>query len=263
MTQSTNQARRSESGFTLVELAIVMIIIGLLIGGILKGQELINNARVSSTVAQVKAIESGISGFRDKYATVPGDFTNNTATARLPGCTSTLCIVNGNGDGSISTSGAATFDPGAVLVTGTESAASFVQLAAAGLIGGVSASANNIAQANTPANPSTPLGGFWVLGSSTGALATGLVGPTNIPATILQSGTYVALVTTPGTAAGPAPLTPVQAANIDRKLDDGGPNTGIVRATGAAAGCADVAGIAGIYREAQPGTLCGLYAKVM
>ncbi len=82
MTQSTLQSRQSERGFTLVELAIVMIIIGLLIGGILKGQELINNARVSSTAAQAKAIESGISTFRDKYAGLPGDLAN--PLVRLP-----------------------------------------------------------------------------------------------------------------------------------------------------------------------------------
>jgi prepilin-type N-terminal cleavage/methylation domain-containing protein len=50
----------SQAGFTLVELAIVMIIIGLLIAGVLKGQELIANARVTSTVAQVKAIDAAI-----------------------------------------------------------------------------------------------------------------------------------------------------------------------------------------------------------
>ena len=49
----------SQAGFTLVELAIVMIIIGLLIAGVLKGQELIANARVTSTVAQIKAIRCG------------------------------------------------------------------------------------------------------------------------------------------------------------------------------------------------------------
>ena len=98
MTHSTQQIRQTEGVFTLVELAIVMIIIGLLIGGILKGQELINNARVSSTVSQTKAIETGISAFRDKYAAVPGDITN--PTARIPSCVG-LCATAGNGDGLI------------------------------------------------------------------------------------------------------------------------------------------------------------------
>jgi prepilin-type N-terminal cleavage/methylation domain-containing protein len=271
MTQSTKQApaaKNAESGFTLVELAIVMIIIGLLIGGILKGQELINNARVSATVAQVKAVESGISGFRDKYAGVPGDIA--TPTTRLPGCTAALCILNSaatNGDSviSVAAAGTTTQDPGLGIAATSESAASFVQLAASGFIGGVSGSA--AALGNAVSNPTTPLGGIWVLGSSTGAAGTGLVGPTTTAATALQNGTYVAMATAPGTAVSAAvgPLNPVQTANIDRKLDDGGPNTGIVRATGAAgaANCADVVGVAGIYNQSLPGALCGLYAKVM
>ena len=61
---------RAQAGFTLVELAIVMIIIGLLIAGVLKGQALIQNAQVTSTVAQVKSIEAAISTFSDTYATL-------------------------------------------------------------------------------------------------------------------------------------------------------------------------------------------------
>ena len=53
-----------KKGFTLVELAIVMIIIGLLIGGILKGTEMIENAKISSTLAQVKAYTAAVPGCR-------------------------------------------------------------------------------------------------------------------------------------------------------------------------------------------------------
>ena len=65
---------RAEGGFTLVELAIVMIIIGLLIAGVLKGQALIANAQVTATVAQIKSIEAATSTFRDTYASIPGDW---------------------------------------------------------------------------------------------------------------------------------------------------------------------------------------------
>lgn len=74
----------SQNGFTLVELAIVMTIIGLLIGGILKGQELIVTARVGATVAQVKAYEAAVTTFRDAYNAIPGDMPN--ASQKLPGC---------------------------------------------------------------------------------------------------------------------------------------------------------------------------------
>jgi prepilin-type N-terminal cleavage/methylation domain-containing protein len=71
----TQKNMRAQAGFTLVELAIVMIIIGLLIAGVLKGQALIQNAQVTATVAQTKAIEATTTTFRDTYNALPGDIT--------------------------------------------------------------------------------------------------------------------------------------------------------------------------------------------
>ena len=67
-----------EKGFTLVELAIVLVIIGILIGGILKGQELIKNASISATAAQLKAFESAYTTFLDLYGGKPGDLASAT-----------------------------------------------------------------------------------------------------------------------------------------------------------------------------------------
>ena len=72
---------RSSAGFTLVELAIVMIIIGLLIAGVLKGQALIANAQVTATVAQVKAIEAATSTFKGSLM----DFGRQIASPLAPG----------------------------------------------------------------------------------------------------------------------------------------------------------------------------------
>src|SRR5271170_4444563 len=88
---------RGEGGFTLVELAIVMIIIGLLIAGVLKGQALIGNARVTATVAQTKAIEAATSTFRDTYASLPGDML--TPAPRLQNCLGAPCTTAGDGNG--------------------------------------------------------------------------------------------------------------------------------------------------------------------
>ena len=77
---------RGQAGFTLVELAIVMIIIGLLIAGVLKGQQLITNAQIAATVAQVKAFDAATTSFKDMYAAMPGDMSTAASLARLPNC---------------------------------------------------------------------------------------------------------------------------------------------------------------------------------
>ncbi|MCS3904429.1 prepilin-type N-terminal cleavage/methylation domain-containing protein [Methylohalomonas lacus] len=71
--------KAKQSGFTLVEIAIVLVIIGLLLGGILKGQELINSARVRNMADQNSAIQAAYFGFIDRYRQVPGDMCNQDA----------------------------------------------------------------------------------------------------------------------------------------------------------------------------------------
>ncbi len=65
--------KRNQSGFTLIEIAIVLVIIGLLLGGVLKGQELINSARVKNIATDFKNIPVFIYGYQDKYRALPGD----------------------------------------------------------------------------------------------------------------------------------------------------------------------------------------------
>jgi prepilin-type N-terminal cleavage/methylation domain-containing protein len=64
---------RRQSGFTLIEIAIVLVIIGLLLGGILKGQELINSARVKNLAADFRNVPLFIYGYQDKFRALPGD----------------------------------------------------------------------------------------------------------------------------------------------------------------------------------------------
>ena len=77
--------KRSQSGFTLIEIAIVLVIIGLLLGGVLKGQELINSAKVKNLSADFKNIPVFIYGYQDKFKALPGD--DAAAATHLTGAT--------------------------------------------------------------------------------------------------------------------------------------------------------------------------------
>ena len=78
---------RKQTGFTLVEIAIVLVIIGLLLGGILKGQELITSARVRNIADQNSGVQAAYYGFIDRYRQVPGDWNSTNAAQAIPGVT--------------------------------------------------------------------------------------------------------------------------------------------------------------------------------
>ena len=84
--------QRNQSGFTLIEIAIVLVIIGLLLGGVLKGQELINSARVKNIATDFRNIPVFIYGYQDKYRALPGDQTQASLDAQFPPAnTGTVC----------------------------------------------------------------------------------------------------------------------------------------------------------------------------
>ncbi len=89
------KVKNSQAGFTLVEIAIVMVIIGLLIGGILKAQGMIQNAKVKRVVKQADELRAAVMGFYDKYGVYPGD---ENQAAIPPGADA-----EGNADGMINT----------------------------------------------------------------------------------------------------------------------------------------------------------------
>ena len=88
---------RRQSGFTLIEIAIVLVIIGLLLGGILKGQELINSARVKNLATDFRNIPLFVYGYQDKFRALPGD---DPAAATHVGTTA-ITPASGNGNGVI------------------------------------------------------------------------------------------------------------------------------------------------------------------
>lgn len=87
---------KSQQGFTLVEIAIVLVIIGLLLGGTLGGQQLIASAKVKSQIQQIQEITAAINTYRDKYGATPGDDANATTN------TGVTTLTNGNSNGVFS-----------------------------------------------------------------------------------------------------------------------------------------------------------------
>jgi len=73
-----NRKTSTEAGFTLVEIAIVLVIIGLLLGGILKGQEMITQAKIKNVINDLNGITVAITSYQDRYRALPGDDKNAT-----------------------------------------------------------------------------------------------------------------------------------------------------------------------------------------
>ena len=91
--------RSAQAGFTLVEIAIVLVIIGLLLGGILKGQEMITQAKIKNVINDFNGISAAMNSYQDRYRALPGDDVN--AAGRW------AVSFGGNGDGQFDVAAAA------------------------------------------------------------------------------------------------------------------------------------------------------------
>ncbi len=137
MTASAFSNRNStEAGFTLVEIAIVLVIIGLLLGGILKGQEMINQARIKNVINDFNGVTVAVTSYQDRYRALPGDDPGATArwTVQAP--------ASGDGNGAIL--GLYNAPPGAgAPVAAAESNLFWQHLRIAGFVPGVTTGAGS------------------------------------------------------------------------------------------------------------------------
>jgi prepilin-type N-terminal cleavage/methylation domain-containing protein len=108
--------KTNQKGFTLVEIAIVLVIIGLLLGGILKGQEMITQAKIKNIISDFSGISAAFHGYQDRYRAIPGDDAGADARwATAPAAT------GGSGNGVV----AGTYNNGGVACTAAVEACSW------------------------------------------------------------------------------------------------------------------------------------------
>ena len=194
--------QRRSQGFTLVEIAIVLVIIGLLLGGILKGQEMITQAKIKNVIADYSGVSAAYHGYQDRYRAIPGDDPNaGTRWAVAP------AAVPGNGNGVV----AGTYNnacPAVVAAATPESCLFWDDLRRAGFVSG-----------NGGQQPFNALTGLIGVQTGDGAAATG---PTLL--NLAGGNGFVGLIMCS------ANLPDKIAIAVDTQMDDGASNLGTVRA---------------------------------
>lgn len=211
----------TQRGFTLVEIAIVLVIIGLLLGAVLKGQELVENSRVKNAANAINSIKVGSNGYLDRYRSLPGD-DGPLATLQARGSAWAVITVGGNSNGTV----AAPTNPFAAPTA--EHLGFWQHLRAAGFLTG------SAADTGAAALPKNSFGGL-----------------TGIAALTTQLGNFNNTVLCMSQVTGKA------ATALDNQLDDGRPDQGSVRATlQAGTGNTAPGTAATAYSEDQKYTIC-------
>jgi prepilin-type N-terminal cleavage/methylation domain-containing protein len=221
--------KSQQSGFTLVEIAIVLVIIGLLLGGILKGQELINSAKVKALANDFRAIPTYVYAYQDKFRGVPGDHASAETTL-----TGGAAGDNGNGNGLIE---GAWNDTTAVLGSAPESRKFWRHVRLANLAAGPTD------VADTAYTPKNAMGGFIGINSVDNNTTT----PGLEPAITGMTGTYQ--ICSVG-------ITGNFAKQLDIQMDDGNTATGSLRTTAGTNAAGNAAEATAAVTDGSTYTVC-------
>src|SRR5487761_2768911 len=150
-----NDMKTKQAGFTLVEIAIVLVIIGLLLGGILKGQEMITQAKIKNVINDFNGITAAVSSYQDRSRALPGDDTNAGGAAGRWGAS----VTNGNGNGIIDNAGVACKYNDAAALAGTDECNLFWwHLRLSGFVAGTTG-ATQLSSEQQPANAANGITG--------------------------------------------------------------------------------------------------------
>jgi prepilin-type N-terminal cleavage/methylation domain-containing protein len=162
--------RKQQSGFTLVEIAIVLVIIGLLLGGVLKGQELITQAKIKNVANDFNGMSAAIYGYQDRYKQFPGDDSGAKARWTNPQA------VEGNGNAQVGIAALATVLDCSSDVT--ENCQFWQHLRLSGFIGG---------DAATKLSPQNAVGGVLQVMNGALGLSGLVVCSTNLPGKVANA----------------------------------------------------------------------------
>lgn len=213
-------------GFSLVELSIVLVILGLLTGGILAGQSLIRASELRAVSSEFGRYVTAMQSFRDKYFALPGDMSNATkfwgTATNCPGTDtqgSSVVTCDGDGNGNITDS-----------ANSKEPFRAWQHLANAGLIeGSYDGVSSDSVQSWSPSRTNSPASkidgnGVWTVyhGDNSAGSFSGNFFAVNYRNFFLLGGAY------PGLWPANSVLKPEEAWNIDTKMDDGIPGRGKV-----------------------------------
>lgn len=262
-------------GFSLVELSIVLVILGLLTGGILAGQSLIRAAELRSITTDTQRYVTAVYTFRDKYFAIPGDMSAATTFWGFQGTTAAPDCVSNSGITTVSASGTCDGNGDGILYYGVTNGGTgevwqfWRQLVFAGLIegsftgiAGPGSTTNSVRGVNTPAAKPAYVG--WNIQYTSAASVQGGGNPNLY---VLEYGNNITLgaKTTASGGFGQAFAKPEDAWNIDTKMDDGKPASGMVIAkfwnnqcSGPNSGAASQTNLDASYRLSDTAVQCAL-----